>query len=150
MDLNSAVVVNVNVFFFFEVTMFFSVVRVIARAGASARTEIGHFPQIRFFFFLHSAVQKQKWGILSTFFFHDIFPMSIQKYSLLIFILPCQYFQSNDCTKRNSKFEREDKSNGNSLLHHVFFLLLSEEFSYEHSEPFLTIFFNAVLVFLEL
>ena len=26
-------------------------VRVIARAGASARTEIGHFPQIRFFFF---------------------------------------------------------------------------------------------------
>ena len=54
MDFTAAVAVNVNVFFYFEVKMFFEVqeqVRVIARAGASARTEIGHFPQIRIFFF---------------------------------------------------------------------------------------------------
>jgi len=53
-DFTAAVAVNVNVFFYFEVKMFFEVqeqVRVIARAGASARTEIGHFPQIRIFFF---------------------------------------------------------------------------------------------------
>ena len=74
--------------------MFFEVqeqVRVIARAGASARTEIGHFPQIRFFFFAYLGLEIEM-GIPSTFFFHDIFPMSIQKYSLLIFIMPCQYF----------------------------------------------------------
>ena len=35
----------------------------------------------------------------------QIFPMNILKYSLLLFIMPCWYFQINECTKksRNSR-----------------------------------------------
>ena len=46
-------------------------------------------------------------------------------------------------TKKNSKFETEDKSNGNPLLHHFFFPPL--QFYYENSEIFPTIFFSCPL-----
>ena len=45
--------------------------------------------------------------------------------------------------KKNSKFETEDKSNGNPLLHHFFFPPL--QFYYENSEIFPTIFFSCPL-----
>ena len=51
--------------------------------------------------------------------------------------------------KKNSKSEREVKSNGNTLLTHTFFLFLSLDCSYEHSERFPTIFFHALLVFVQ-
>ena len=51
--------------------------------------------------------------------------------------------------KKNSKFERADKTNGKPLLHHGFCFFLSLDFSYEHSERLPTIFVYALLVFLE-
>ena len=51
--------------------------------------------------------------------------------------------------KKNSKFEREDKSNGNTLVPHTFFFFLSLDCSYEHSERFPTFFFDALLVFVQ-
>ena len=48
--------------------------------------------------------------------------------------------------KKNSKFEREVKSNGNTLVPHTFFLFLSLDCSYEHSERFPPICFYALLL----
>ena len=39
----------------------------------------------------------------------------------------CSYFQSNEC-KKISKFKREDKSNGNPLLHHGIFFFFHQNF----------------------
>ena len=38
------------------------------------------------------------------------------------------YFQNNECKKKNSKFEREVKSNGNTLLPHTFFFSFTSFF----------------------
>ena len=46
--------------------------------------------------------------------------------------------------KKNSKFEREVKTNGNTLPPHNFFLFLSLDCSYEQSERFPTIFSHAL------
>ena len=57
MDLTSALAVNVNVFFFFEVTMFFSVPGTSSRhcqsggIRAHETPDLGHFPRISSFFF---------------------------------------------------------------------------------------------------
>ena len=53
------------------------------------------------------------------FFFHENFPIYIQKDSLHLFLMLCSYFQNNEC-KKISTFESEDTSNGNTLLHNVF------------------------------
>ena len=66
MDLTAAVAVNVKAFFFRDVTKFFQgQVRIIARAGASARMkllrqvlrEIGHF-EFRDFFCIHRSTNR--------------------------------------------------------------------------------------------
>ena len=124
-------------FFFFEVTMFFEVqeqVRVIARAGHPRALKLGTSLKFEFFFAFLGLEIEMGHSL-------DIFPTSIQKYSLLIFIMPCQYFSSNDCTKRNSKFEREDKSNGNPLLHHVFFYFFQKNFPMNTQNHSLQFFF---------
>ena len=81
-----------------------------------------------------------------SFSFTRIFLYTFRKIPYNFFLCPVRI--SRIMNAKISKFEREDKSNGIPLLHHDFFFL-SREFSYEHSERFLTIFFNAVLVFLE-
>ena len=62
-----------------------------------------------------------------NFFFHKNFPMNIQNDSLLVFRMPCWYFSNNEC-KKISKFEREDKSNGNPLLHIAIFIFFHKNF----------------------
>ena len=86
------------------------------------------------------------------FFFHYIFPMNTQENSLLFSVMLSYSSISrliNTKKKKNSKFEREDKSNGNKLVHHGIIFFLSLSFSYEHSEIFPTIFYYALLVFLD-
>ena len=58
-------------------------------------------------------------GLINIIFFHYNFPMNIQKHPL-IFFNALLYFQNNEC-KKNSKFEREVKSNENTLVPHRFF-----------------------------
>ena len=85
------------------------------------------------------------------FFFHYIFPMNTQENSLLFSVMLSYSSISRliNTKKKNSKFEREDKSNGNKLVHHGIIFFLSLIFSYEHSEIFPTIFYYALLVFLD-
>ena len=61
------------------------------------------------------------------FFFHDNFPIYIQKDSFHFFSVHCSYFQKNEC-KKISKFEREDKRNGIPLLHHDFTVSFTRNF----------------------
>ena len=68
----------------------------------------------------------------------EIFP-SIIYYSLLVFV---EWMNA----QKNSKFEGEDLSNGIPLLQHGIFFFLSREFSYIHSETFLTIFLCCVRI----
>ena len=74
------------------------------------------------------------------FFFHNNFPVHIQNDSLLYFFMPCQYFQNNEW-KKISKFEREDKSNGNPLVHHGFFFFFHKNFPMNIQKDSLLFFF---------
>ena len=65
------------------------------------------------------------------------------------FFLCCVRISRIMNAKKISKFEREDERNEIPLLQHAIFFFLSREFSCEHSQRFLPIFCNAVLVFLE-
>ena len=87
MELTSVVSGNVNVFFFFEVKMFKGQVRVIARAGASARMKLLTLGtslefHVFFFFFIHRYKKKNR---AFSNLFHYIFPMNIQKDCLVFF-----------------------------------------------------------------
>ena len=82
------------------------------------------------------------------YFFHENFTINIHNDSLVFWFLPCLYFQKNECKKpRNStgKTRTMDSHFYNMYL----FFFLSQDFSYEHSQRFLPIFFFALLVFLE-
>ena len=68
-----------------------------------------------------------------------------ERFPTLFFVCPVSISRIMNA-KKISKFEREVKSNGNTLLPHTFFFL-SLDCSYEHSERFPTIFFHALLVF---
>ena len=76
---------------------------------------------------------------------HYNFTMKTQKYSLLYFfhallVFLEKWMEKKREKKKNSKFEREDKSNGNPLLNHlIFFVPL--QFSYENSETFPAVYF---------
>ena len=74
------------------------------------------------------------------FFFHNNFLVHIQNDSLLFFFMPCQYFQNNEW-KKISKFEREDKSNGNPLVHHAIFIFLHKNFPLNMKNDSLLFFF---------
>ena len=71
----------------------------------------------------------------------------VERFPTLFFVCPVSISRIMNA-KKNSKFEREVKSNGNTLLSHTFFFL-SLDCSYEHSERFPTIFFHALLVFVQ-
>ena len=92
------------------------------------------------------AMETHFYSMEFFFSFTRIFLYTFRKI-LYIFFMLCSYFQNNEC-KKISKFEREDKSNGIPLLHHGFFFL-SREFSYIHSERFLTFLLYALFVFPE-
>ena len=72
--------------------------------------------------------RQDQWKTTSTpwifFFFHQIFPMNIQKGYLLFFLCPVSTSRRMNA-KKNSKFEREDKSNGKPFLHNGFFFSFS-------------------------
>ena len=61
------------------------------------------------------------------FFFHEKFPIYIQKDSLHLFFSCCVRI-SRTMNAKISKFEREDKSNGIPLLHHGLFFFFDEIF----------------------
>ena len=152
MDLTSAVAVNVNAFFF-DVTKFFKgQVRIIARAGASAHMkllrqvlcEIGHF-EFRDFFCIHRSTNR-----------NGAFPwISFTIFSLRTFRKnPFYYLLCPVSISRLMKAKKSQNSRGKtrameSHFYTMIFFFLSWEFSNEHSERFLTILFNTVLVFLE-
>ena len=74
--------------------------------------------------------------------------MNIQKYSLLFFIMPRQYFYSIECKNKLDIREGRQEQWKPTSTPGIFFFF-HENFSYEHSEQFITICFYAVLVFLE-
>ena len=102
-------------FFLSEVTMFFSVPGTSSRhcqsGGIRAHETPGCF---KFFVRLGTSLiffciprSTNRNGAFPPHFLSLDFPYQHSEISLLIFIMPCQYFQSNECTKktRNSRGE---------------------------------------------
>ena len=118
--------------FFFEVTMFFSVPGTSSRhcqsggirAHKRVLRKIGHFPRISRFFFLHSSVYRYTWGTPSNF-FHYISLWTFRNivYNFLLCPVSISWVMN---AQKNSKFERKDKRNGNTLLHYGFFSFFHE------------------------
>ena len=128
-DLTSAVPVNVNAFFFFpEVTKFFSVqVRIIARAGASARAPSCLWHWALPSCFKTRATETRFYTMAFFFSFTRIILYTFRKIPHNFFLI-CARISSIMNAKKISKFEREEKSNGNPLLHHGIFLSFHEKF----------------------
>ena len=87
-------------------------------------------------------------GLINIYFFHYNFPINIQKHPLIfVFMTFCISRIMN--AKKISKFEREEKSNGNPLLHHGIFVSFHEKFPIYIQKDSLYFFFCAVFVFSE-
>ena len=130
-------------------------VRIIARAGASARTKLlvifkffvrlGPSLEFRDFFCIHWSTNRN--GAFPRISFTRFSLWTFRNISHYFFLCPVSISRIMN-TKKNSKFEREDKSNGNPLLHHGIFFSFTRIFLW----TFRTIphyFFYAVLLFLE-
>ena len=126
MDLTSVVSENVNVFFFWSKNVQGTSSRHCQSGGIRAHEtpDIGHFPRISRFFFIHRYTNRS--GAFSNL-FHYIFPMNIQKDCLVFFLCPISISGIMN-VKKNSKLEREDKTNGNPLLHHGIYFFFHENF----------------------
>ena len=101
---------------------------------------------------LEDYAQEKQWKLTCTprFFFSlslHFFYEHTEKLHTIFFYSPLVFL--DQWMPKKSYFDREDKSDGNSLVHHRLLFFLSQEFSYEHPERFLTIFSYAMLVFLE-
>ena len=136
-------------FFFSEVTKFFRVqVRIIARAGASARAKL--------FVRLGTSLLFQDKSNGNSLLHHGIFFFLSRELSyihserfLIIFFMLCSYFQYNECKKKSRNSRGKKRAMETHFYTMDFFFFLSRELSYIHSERFLIIFFYAVLVFPE-
>ena len=90
---------------------------------------------------------RRKTRAMETHFYTIFFPPPLQFYyehseifPTIFFSCPVSISRKMNGKKKNSKFEREDKSNGNPLLNHlIFFVPL--QFSYENSETFPAVYF---------
>ena len=119
--------------------MFKGQVRVIAGAGASACMKLLTLgPRIsRFFFFSFIVIQI---GMEHSRIYFTIFSLrTFRKITYYFIFMPCQYFLNNDFRK-NSKFEREDKTNGKPLLHHGFFFFFYQIFPMNIQKGYLLFF----------
>ena len=87
--------------------------------------------------------RQEQWKPTCTpwifFFFHKNFPMNIQKDSLLFFLCPVSI--SIIVNAKKSKLDREDKSNGNPLVHHAIFIFLHKNFPLNMKNDSLLFFF---------
>jgi dolichol kinase len=110
----------VNAFFFPEVTKFFSVqVRIIARAGASARAKL--FVRLGTSLCFKTRATETRFYTMEIFLsFTRIILYTFRKIPYNFFLC-CARISSIMNAKKISKFEREEKSNGNPLPHHGFF-----------------------------
>jgi len=134
-DLTSAVAVNANAFFFVDVTKFFTVPGTSShhcQSGASVHLkllvvsscEIGHF-EFPDFFCIHRST-NMNWA-LPRISFTRFSSWKFRNIPFYYFVCLVSISRSMNA-KKISKFEREDKTNGNPLLHHGFFLIFHENF----------------------
>ena len=114
--------------FFSEVTKFFSVqVRIIARAGASARAPSCLWHWALPSCFKTRATETRFYTMEFFFSFTRIILYTFRKIPHNFFLI-CARISSIMNAKKISKFEREEKSNGNPLLHHGIFFSFHENY----------------------
>ena len=96
--------------------------------GIRARMKLltlGTSQEFHVFFFIHRYTNRN--GAFSNL-FYDIFPMNIHKDWLVFFFLCPISISGIMNVKKKSKLEREDKTNGNPLLHHGIYFFFHENF----------------------
>ena len=134
-------------FFSPEVTKFFRVqVRIIARAGASARAPSCLWDWALLSCFKTRATETRFYTMEFFFSFTRIILYTFRKIHYNFFFMLCSYFQYNEC-KKNLEIREGRKEQWKPTSTPWNFFFLSREFSYIHSDTFLTIFFYAVFVF---
>ena len=100
---------------------------------------------------LEDYAQEKQWKLTCTprFFFSlslDFFYEHTEKLNTIFFYAPLVFLEQ--CMPKKSYFEREDKRDGNPLVHHRIFFFFHKNFPMNIQNDSLLFFFHAVLVFL--